>query len=343
MRLSTRSPWQVVNSGHRYTRAVLAPCACKLRRPTEQCNRKMWQKSDGWVVAELPRRFTADSMYGFIGSVVDDQRDARCTRVSMDFTGLQFIDPAGVVVLSNLIEYFGRLGVTTTFVVGSRSMGTTYLDDAGFFERYTGQKLSDPAALRSTTVPLQLIHSRDAQSYLHFRLMPWIAEAVNLTAVSLASLRAIIEEIFHNVKDHSGVDIGCTFAQHFPRDRTLQIAVSDFGCGVPDVVRLVQPDAGDLAALRLACKEGFTSKPNGHNRGAGIPNLIRFVTQKARGSVTIASGRAVVTAAPAKGGPRLTFRAAGGWYPGTLVRVILPTDRLPDLRDEIEPEEFSWS
>lgn len=303
----------------------------------------MWKMQDGRVTVPFPRNFNAETMYGFIGQIVDRQRDAKCGEVTFDFSTLDFIEPVGVVVLSNLIEYFGRLGVSVRFAFSaSRTKGTNYLDETGFFERYTGERIGNSRGHKLTTMPLRLIVGDRATEYLYFQLMPWISNTVNQSAESLSPLRASLEEIFHNVRDHSGVDIGCAFAQHFPRDRSLQIAVSDFGVGIPEVVRRVSPDLNDRDALKLACKEGFTTKTNVWNRGAGLPNLIRFVTCRNGGRVLIASGNARVAATEDAGGAQVTARLTHGWYPGTLVRVILRTDRLPDLFEDVEPEEFTW-
>ena len=303
----------------------------------------MWAKSDGEIDAPLPRRFNAETMYGFINRIVDEQRNAKCATVTFDFTELGFIEPVGVVSLSNLVEYFRRLGVEVKFkFTRVASDGTRYLDGAGFFERYLGAKQTQNWTMRSTTMPLQLIVSERATEYLYFRLMPWIAFQVNQSNQVLAPLRASIEEIFHNVRDHSGVDIGCCFAQVFPNDRRMQIAISDFGDGIPSVVRRVQPSANDSDALRLASQEGFTTKTNVWNRGAGLPTLIRFVTERNGGTVLIASGRSVLFARLDGSQAKVAARTIHGWYPGTLVQVTLRLDRLPELYADIEAEEFSW-
>lgn len=304
----------------------------------------MWDKSEGHVAVQFPRTFNFTTMGPFIARVVDEQRNAKCSSVTFDFQSLEFIEPVGVVILSNLVEYFGKLGVKVRFAfTAAGTAATNYLDDSGFFERYAGKRLREYSKARPTTMPLSRILGDKATEYLYFQLMPWIGNAVDQSAQSLAPLRASLEEIFHNVKDHSGVDIGCAFAQHFPRDRRLQIAVSDFGDGIPEVVRRVRPGVNDGEALRLACQEGFTTQTNVWNRGAGLPNLIRFVTNRNGGTVLIASGSGRLAATLSGGATQLSARSGRDWYPGTLVRVILKTDRLPQLAEDVEQEEFSWS
>lgn len=155
-------------------------------------------------------------------------------------------------------------------------------------------------------------------------MMPWIGRSVGMTTESLASIRVSLEEVLHNVRDHSGVDIGCTFAQHFPKKNRIQIAISDFGKGIPTVIRNKIPETSDSAALRLACQEGFTTQSNVQNRGAGLPTLIKYVTQNNGGNILI------------------TARNTENYYPGTLVRVILRTDTLEQTAIDSESEEFIW-
>lgn len=176
-------------------------------------------------------------------------------------------------------------------------------------------------------------------------MMPWIGRSVGMTTESLASIRVSLEEVLHNVRDHSGVDIGCTFAQHFPKKNRIQIAISDFGKGIPTVIRNKIPETSDSAALRLACQEGFTTQSNVQNRGAGLPTLIKYVTQNNGGNILITAGHGHLSAAPTPQGLhpyKITARNTENYYPGTLVRVILRTDTLEQTAIDSESEAFIW-
>ena len=291
----------------------------------------------------LPRYFNDATMFAFISQVVTAHWADSRAQITFDFSALEFIEPVGVVVLSNVIEFFRRSGVDVKFAFAeTHSKAARYLDDSGFFERYLGAPLYRAPAKRSTTLPLHLICGEKVAEYLHFRLIPWVSETVKQSPESLDPLRSSVEDIFHNVVDHSGVDIGCTFAQHFPDKREMQVAVADFGVGIPEVVRRIRPELCDKDAIRTACNEGFTTKTTPHNRGAGLPNLIRFVTRANGGRVYLYSGKGKLVATSHEGSIHLAARDMSGWFPGTLVSVILKTDRLPDLAAEIEPEVFRW-
>lgn len=305
---------------------------------------KIIQRKEHRVV--LPQTCNVWTTTQFISEVITDQRDAKFSKVIFDFSRVNFVEPVGLVGLSNLIEYLNKIGCSVAFSNhSSLNQGTKFLDDSEFFERYLKKKIFANSSVRSTTMPLRLIASDKAQEYLIFKLMPWVASSVNMKIESLDSIRVSIEEILHNVNDHSGVRVGCTFAQHFPNKKTIEIAISDFGNGIPSMVRKVIPNTSDSDALKLASQEGFTTKSNVKNRGAGLPTLIKFVVANNGGSVRINSGNASLSAAPSsqnKEKINIVARSEDSFYPGTLVRVTLRTGTFEKLAAEAEVEDFKW-
>lgn len=296
------------------------------------------------IVVKLPISFTVNTMYPFIDKAIDEQCDAKCTKIYFDFSTLNFIEPVGIVVLSNLIQYFHKLDVKVLFRGHNiSSKANIYLDDVGFFQHYIKKSVFNLNNLRTTAIPLELVANQDATKFLYFKLMPWISSQVGLSEDSLSAIRTSIEEIFHNIRDHSGAGIGCVFAQHFPRLNTIELAISDFGRGIPELVRTQIPNLSDTDALRRACEEGFTTKSNVRNRGAGLTNIMRYITQKNSGTVLISSGKAQISAVRSNlVEPKLTARAADGFYPGTLVRAILRTDTFERVIEDAEREIFEW-
>lgn len=294
-------------------------------------------------VIRLPASFSFSTMYPFIKAAVDDNCDAECGEIAFDFSELKFIDPVAVVVLSNLIEYFLVLGVKTSFHgLKTPTAGVIFLDDAGFFRHYLKEPLRTHASLKETTLPLRLVANQNATPYLLNDMIPWLARRLMTTSIALSTVRICLEEIFHNIKDHSGVNVGCVFAQHFPKRKEVHIAISDFGLGIPANVRKIHPDVTGAEALNLAIQEGFTTKSNVQNRGAGLAVLTRYVTLRNGGGVFITSGNAYISVLPQGDVIKTTPRERSVRYPGTLIHVILKTDTLETLYEDIEPEDFSW-
>jgi anti-sigma regulatory factor (Ser/Thr protein kinase) len=295
------------------------------------------------LVLELPTRFNSATMNLFIGEVVGKQMATQCRLLMFDFTKCESIEAEGVVVLCNLIEFLKRRDVAVYFMGHKISTRVTrHLDNCHFFDQYLGHRVFESSATPQDVMPLMKIKGDGLTGYLYMKLMPWIASSVSLSDHALSGVRAALEEILHNVRDHSGVDAGCTFAQHLRRENEIRIAISDFGRGIPDLVRTVLPKLSDQEALKKACEEGFTTKSNVRNRGAGLPTLMRIVSQKNTGTVLLHSGNAQLSATQGAKGTKITARQAGGFYPGTLVQVILRTDTLQKLADDSELEPFEW-
>lgn len=295
------------------------------------------------VTVSLPRTFNMNSMRQFISAAVIKQAETRAKKILFDFTALEFIEPEGVVVLANTIEHFRQAGVRIEFS-GLRSAGPAkrYLDDSGFFLHYLKKRLFIGSSPRDTTVPFELFPAKNYVPYLYQNLMPWIGSSVNLSEDTLSTIRACLEEVFHNIDYHSGVDTGCVFAQHFPQKKRICIAISDFGIGIPTRVRTRASEASDAEALRLAVKEGWTTKTNVVNRGVGLSTLLKYITQRNSGTVLLHSGQGYLSATRGPQASNVTSRNSEWSYPGTLVHVVLRTDTLEKLEDDVTPEVFQW-
>ena len=294
---------------------------------------------------ELPRNFNAGTMYPPIMRALNSLETSGLEALDIDFKGLKFIEPVGVVILSNLIEYVIRRNVRVTLSGLSKfSEGTVYLDNSGFFERYLGCKLRPYAKCPPSCLPLTMVSNAQAVGYLHASIIPWLSDVLRTSEASLATIRVCLDEVFSNINFHSGVDFGCMHIQQFKQSNEIQIAISDFGVGIPSNVRRIRENINDSAALKLACEEGFTTQSNVKNRGAGLATLIRYLTTKDRGKVWIVSGNANLSAIhdPTTTFSKVTARTTIGMYPGTLVRITIKPDSIQDLATDVESEEFSW-
>jgi anti-sigma regulatory factor (Ser/Thr protein kinase) len=301
--------------------------------------------------------FNATTMLEFIDDVMNKQRITKCKKIYFNFSTLVVIEPIGVVVLSNLIDYFDKINVDVVFEgFDIHSDANFFLDQSGFFkhhlkEKYQLKKKYIQKRFKSNHKHFsfkspQLVPSDDAIAYLYFDLMPWIEREVDLLEDSLAPLRSAIEEIFHNIQDHSGEKRGYVFAQYAKNRNEIEIVISDFGVGIPKLVKTKLPAIDlDSDALHKACEEGFSTQSNVRNRGAGLPNLMRYITLRNNGTVLIISGKAQVVARKNKRSiftPNIKATKHNGTYPGTLVKVVLRTDTLKQLAEDTKEEVFEW-
>jgi hypothetical protein len=167
----------------------------------------------------LPHTLDRQTIYPLVAEVLDENFDARCSRINLDFSNLNFVEPDGVTVLSNLIEFLKKTKVKVSFDNHQKLIKPSikYLDDSGFFNYYLGSYLSNTASVRSTTLPLNLVDYSKSYEYMGVKLIPWLARSLSCDEPSLATLKVCFQEIFNNIKDHSTEKIGCSFAQHYPQ------------------------------------------------------------------------------------------------------------------------------
>jgi hypothetical protein len=292
-------------------------------------------------VIKLPRRFQGARLSDLAPQVEAAAGGRIPDHLSIDFAGLEFIRPCGVVFLSNLIHWLAANQCKVTFVECSRTSDpVSYLDDSLFFEEHLGRKLNEAASPRRTTRPLVQIAQPESHAWLDTDLVPWLAARLEITRASLGTLRACVSELFNNIKDHTKLEIGSIFVQHFPNMDRIEIAVSDFGQGIPSSVRAKLPHLTDGQAIMKAVEEGFTTQSLPTNRGAGLDYLLRVVVLGNGGTVTIYSRKAIVRFERSAAGIAAFEFEGVGFCPGTTIEIHLRTDTIEALPGE--EEELEW-
>ncbi|MFK0524732.1 ATP-binding protein [Paenibacillus illinoisensis] len=293
----------------------------------------------------LPKNFTRRSMYDIIGQIVNEDRQPISKKVTLNLCELDFIDPAGVTVLSNLQEWLVKKGVevgyrTPSLEVFKTKTALRYMDDSLFFEQHLGKKIRDDASPRETTQPLTFVEVKDSFQWFE-RIISWLARRINVTTESLANLKMCLQEIFNNIRDHSSESLGCAFIQHYPNKNEVTIAISDFGVGIPYNISKIRPSLNDAQCISEATIEGFSTKSNPQNRGAGLVTLIDNVVRDNKGTVFIHSNYGVLECKwDNKNDILKSPRLKNTLYPGTLIEINLRTDNIENV--ENDEEDFEW-
>lgn len=291
----------------------------------------------------IPNQFDNHTMYMLLKAVLDENLQPRAQNITFDFTPLEFIEPVGVTVLSNIFEWLRSTKRVAFKFKYIDSPPIRYLDDSGFFEIFLGHKLYVNSYVRTTTVPLELVSYDKSHDWLHGRFADWLTRRLHMNRSSIASILMSLGEIFINIKDHSGQKIGCIFAQHYPNMARIKIAVSDFGVGIPETVKKRFAAASDNDAILKAVEYGFSTQSTPQNRGVGLTTLISNVVKNNQGTMAVHSGQGAVqfdlTGTDISSRSLLTPANFIQYYPGTLFSVILRTDTIEQVTEE---EEFTW-
>ncbi|HYE35392.1 hypothetical protein [Methylocaldum sp.] len=290
----------------------------------------------------IPVKLNITTMYVFIGNVLNERLDAKSDKINFDFSRLEFIDPTGMTVLCNLIGFLYKSRVSVSFS-GANPMkngAVKYLDDSGFFKKYTGKSLSESPRARDSTFPLTTISHAESYSWINDQLIPWISFCKGSAESSFSSIKVCFQEIFNNINDHSTTDIGCICGQYFPNKHEIEICISDFGVGIPYNVRKFSPGLPDHLAISKAMEEGFTTKTKQKNAGAGLDILSRSVVLANKGVLWVSSLKGMVTCTSDSEKIKKTARTVNGFYPGTLIKMRISTDFIQPDDDYIEV--FEW-
>lgn len=292
----------------------------------------------------VPGRFDNQTMYLLIQAVLDENLEPRARKIELNLTPLYFIEPVGVTVLCNILQWLWLIkGVNVSIHCDASAPTIRYLDDSGFFILHLGQPLSPSAAVRDTTVPLELVSFEHSHQYINDRFSGWLQNRLRMNKDSIASILMSISEIFINIQDHSGQKTGCIFAQHYPNINKIKIAISDFGIGIPTAVQRQFAAPSDNDAILKAVEMGFSTRSTPQNRGVGLPTLIANAVQNNGGNIAIHSGRGAVEFSLTDGKIQPKSLVIPGnfeiFYPGTLFSIILRTDTIEHVTAE---EEFTW-
>ncbi|WHM19890.1 ATP-binding protein [Bacillus subtilis] len=292
----------------------------------------------------VPYDFNRESMNSFIDQIIDSDLSPKSKYLKINFSTMNFIEPAGVTILRNIFHWLRTRGVRVEIlypVYENSTKGVKFLDDAMFFKKQLNQTLYPFSSVRKTTLELQDVTIDRSYQWLDAKFAPWLAERMNLNISSFHAIKMSIGEIFNNIRDHADENMGCIFAQHYPKLNKIKISISDFGVGIPETIRRVSPSLNDHEALEKAIIDGFSSRSIPKNRGAGLHTLIQNVVFNYNGEVQIRSFHGILTCS------KINFNEL--WvnsipnesiYPGTFIEIILDTESF--VHDFDEEEEFEW-
>ncbi len=292
----------------------------------------------------IPRNFNASSIGQVLRRIA--QKQPHHLIVIFDFHYLtKFIDPVGVTFLCNLIEWLKYNNIIVKFDrIEGGSEPLRYLDNVGFFKMYLGKHIYPNWNIPATYMPLQLVEDDEAAMWLNTNLHDYLFENVSIYRHDdLSGFISAISEIFINISDHSKVNVGCIYAQHYPRNNDIHICIADFGVGIPSLIRNNTEDYAhmqDCDLIELACTPHFSTKSSPKNRGAGLDLLLRNITMFHRGKVSIFSGHGYLHCTKGQNS-KLYFskNPRQNFYPGTMFDIHIDTKT---FESDTQGELFSW-
>lgn len=247
------------------------------------------------ITTQIPYRLTNKSVGDVFSDVLDEHKSPKSDVIIFDFINIDFVETSGLTGLINLIEWLKLKGISMRFCNFERSSEVIkYLDDIGFFKRYLNKTVFSDCQSRNST--FDLIEMSYRHSWLDNTLITWIANRTDYYPSSFDDLKTALLEVLGNIKHHSQTNIGCVFAQYYPRTGEILISISDFGVGIPYNVNLFLGHnlIHDYLSIEMACQNKFTTGSTVGNAGLGLPLLIDIIAKKYKGYVEIISNKGYV-------------------------------------------------
>ncbi|MCR4365443.1 hypothetical protein NT852_06345 [Bacillus amyloliquefaciens] len=106
----------------------------------------------------IPEFFKRNSMHLLIDKVIDSDMRPMNNEMNFNFCELKYIEPPGVTILSNLLQWLHSKGVEVIFTYPSdikdriKKDALIYLDDSMFFKKYLGECLTERATVRKNKI-----------------------------------------------------------------------------------------------------------------------------------------------------------------------------------------------
>lgn len=181
------------------------------------------------------------------------------------------IYPEHIVTLACFIEYLYRRGVAPS--VSSNDVVGQYLyNDLELWKYWRGQQNYAPAASDNI---LNLWRFVEVEKDLHGKRISEYLKQRFFRNKDLSAVEVGLTESFYNISDHSEAQGNAFCFLYYNKDtEKLNVAVCDFGIGIPNCVRKVLPALNDAQAIAKAIEPRFTCQSADHNAGLGLGNIM---------------------------------------------------------------------
>lgn len=288
----------------------------------------------------LPKKFTARALFAQINESFG-QFETLPSKVIFDFGNLRFVRPCGVVFLSNVTKFLERNGCAVSFEkMDITNEAIRFLDDSLFFQQHIGKKLDERSKPRKTTRRLVEVLHTESHDWTRNTFIPWLSECAQIEAHDLSELATCLSELFNNIDDHTELDVGSVFAQWYPKEERVIVAVADFGVGIPVTVARVCEGLTDNEAIEKAFELEFTARSTPRNRGIGLHFLLENVVKNLSGRLEVNSANGSVIFQKDGDFFKVVPYTKDGYCPGTLIVLEFGTSGIEKTEGKLE--DFQW-
>lgn len=234
----------------------------------------------------FPKLSTVAYADKIIKNCVDAQKSKG--QLTLNFESTTWMDPFAITVIAGTIQCCLREGrKKISYIPPENKKLNDYLSQIGFNAFF---HINSRDIHKDTSVELKQFTALNP--FYTDDLIILIDSKMRISKGVKDSLKMSIQEILTNVFDHSKTNSGCFIcAQYYTAKRTIRLCITDFGIGILSSLKNKYNITTDIDAIKLAVKEGITSRPQ--SAGFGLTNIRNFLKVN-EGTFTIISGKGKV-------------------------------------------------
>ena len=239
--------------------------------------------------------------------------------------------PFHLVTLANLIQYLFDIGNRVFISYDKNKNVFDYIYNQLYFSEYWSNG-KDHVDVKGGTNIFNLWRIVDSEKDLYVPRVENYFKRNYFRNRDLSVISQIMTEAYYNVFDHAHARNNAFSLVMYREDTSmLHAAISDFGIGIANSVRKIEPAIGtDKDALAKAIEDNFTVRSTERNRGFGLSNILNGST-----SARIFSGSALVV----KQNENTTIVSTNFSFPGTLIYFEVD---LSKTEEEEVINDFEW-
>jgi hypothetical protein len=224
--------------------------------------------------------------------------------IELDFSQARMLNPFFLGGLACSINYFESQGKTFTSNHQNNSLISSYLERIHFPHCFQPTKDAETNFIHQlqeykdkTYIPIIAFPTGSDNYYgmLRERILNAISELLknqlNFKEAERQPISYFLDELTHNVNDHSGAKQGYVFAQFYPSSNYLDLVICDHGKGIYRSYEgnpKFQPQ-NEIEALQFAIS-GKSTKDRPESKGFGISTSRKMLVNGLRGRFFIWTG-----------------------------------------------------
>lgn len=264
--------------------------------------------------------------------VVDNISSAKSDQIILDFSYARMLNPFFLGGLSCVIDHAKQKGVTFQMKEAQNPDVTSYLQTIRFPHCYDANQENWSLDEYSEKRYIPIVRFPTGESSTMETIRNKILSAISdlfkkqlrFTERQRAPLSYLLDEITHNVNDHSGAQEGFVFAQYYPSSNYLDLCICDHGKGIYGSyldTRKHQPK-NEIEAVQMAIS-GFSTKDRPESKGFGITTSRKMLARGLRGKFFIWSGNTAYIESVERVG--IVNIPESCYFQGTYVALRIPT------------------